>query len=307
MIEGLPQYLKALRTATGGTLEVDVCPDITARRAGFVVHRGGSGPLTIVYLPGLQSEDMPFVRTRQLLEAHATVVSLAWRAGGPHTPAQYAADVLEALDALGIERAVFIGESMGSIPALTLAIHHSQRVQGLVLAGGFTRGVHRFLTATGRLGLRVFPTRVAQWGLRHVAPHALRLATGHRLHPDVVDAFVAVHGEEHRWDTYARLEMIARWDCRQDLSRIACPVFYLGGALDELVHVRREIATLRAAGVALESELIPWCPHPVLMMRPERSSEVIAAFARRCCQPHAANGTASAPHAWSRSSAIAAT
>jgi non-heme chloroperoxidase len=55
-----------------------------------------------------------------------------------YTPADFAGDAVAVLDALGIERAVVAGHSMGSQVALRLALDHPGRVRGLVLIGGFT-------------------------------------------------------------------------------------------------------------------------------------------------------------------------
>jgi len=58
---------------------------------------------------------------------------------GRQTIADYAGCVLEWLDAIGLNRAVFVGHSMGSAIALTLAIHHPQQVLGLGLVGAGAR------------------------------------------------------------------------------------------------------------------------------------------------------------------------
>ena len=54
-----------------------------------------------------------------------------------YTPADFAADAVALLDALGMERAIVVGHSMGSQIALRLALDHPGRVHGLVLIGGF--------------------------------------------------------------------------------------------------------------------------------------------------------------------------
>jgi pimeloyl-ACP methyl ester carboxylesterase len=49
-------------------------------------------------------------------------------------------DALAVLDAVGVERAVVIGCSMGGEPAVDLALDHSDRVRGLVLIGAAISG-----------------------------------------------------------------------------------------------------------------------------------------------------------------------
>ncbi|EQD58036.1 alpha/beta hydrolase fold protein [mine drainage metagenome] len=55
----------------------------------------------------------------------------------PHVPGSfsYAADVLAALDGLGIRRATLIGASMGGMMAIRVALEHPERVDRLVLIG----------------------------------------------------------------------------------------------------------------------------------------------------------------------------
>jgi pimeloyl-ACP methyl ester carboxylesterase len=61
-------------------------------------------------------------------------------AGKPETgydADQMAADVVAVMDALGIERAIVAGHSMGSWTARRVAVLHPERVLGVVLAGAF--------------------------------------------------------------------------------------------------------------------------------------------------------------------------
>jgi 2-hydroxy-6-oxonona-2,4-dienedioate hydrolase len=57
------------------------------------------------------------------------------RASFPHGAPGYAAFLLEALDALEIERAVIVGTSLGGHVAATLACDHPRRIAGLMLIG----------------------------------------------------------------------------------------------------------------------------------------------------------------------------
>lgn len=54
-------------------------------------------------------------------------------AGAPN-PATVSADLLALLDHLEIDRAVLVAQSMGGISSLRVALHHPERVAGLVLA-----------------------------------------------------------------------------------------------------------------------------------------------------------------------------
>jgi len=285
MIEGSAQYLATLQRFGGPGFEADACPDIPGRGSGFIVNRSGNGP-PLLYLPGFQGDDILFFRIRPLLDPHFKVISVAWRSDGPHTAQQYARDVLDAMDVLGLERAVLIGESMGSIPALTLAIQHPQRVSGLVLAGGFSQSVHRSLIAMGRIVLPILPLPIARWGIRRVMPLAFhRQCPEPRLAPELIRLFSDLRHSEHRRDSLQRLKMIASWDCRANLQRIECPTFYLGGAWDEIVAVHRESAELQRALPATRVLLIPRCPHPVLFFRPDAASQTLVEWLRPAAAP----------------------
>lgn len=56
------------------------------------------------------------------------------RAAGPYTMERFADDVAALLDALGVEKAVIAGLSMGGYVAFALARRHPQRLRGLLLA-----------------------------------------------------------------------------------------------------------------------------------------------------------------------------
>jgi non-heme chloroperoxidase len=72
---------------------------------------------------------------------HAYALTLRGHGDAPrpaagYDAAQLAADVVAFMDDVGIERAIVVGHSMGTIVATRLAIDAPERVAGLVLAGG---------------------------------------------------------------------------------------------------------------------------------------------------------------------------
>jgi len=56
---------------------------------------------------------------------------------GPYTTEAMVADAAEAMDKLGVRRAVIFGHSMGSIVAQRFALKHPERTAGLILEGAF--------------------------------------------------------------------------------------------------------------------------------------------------------------------------
>jgi pimeloyl-ACP methyl ester carboxylesterase len=58
-----------------------------------------------------------------------------WQGQNPYTPAQQVVQAIALMDALGIEKAIFIGNSAGGNIALQTAQAHPDRVAGLILVG----------------------------------------------------------------------------------------------------------------------------------------------------------------------------
>ncbi len=126
-------------------------------RLRYTVH--GSGPATVVLLP-----TWSIVRSRMWkaqvphLARHHRVVTFDGRGSGDsdrptgaaaYGNAEYAADVLAVMDAVGVERAVLVGLSSGAVWAAQVAAEHGDRVEGLVVfgppAGSLSPRAHREL------------------------------------------------------------------------------------------------------------------------------------------------------------------
>lgn len=102
-------------------------------------HRSG---LPVIALHGVTDSWRSFAPVLPYLPSDLSVLALTQRGHGnsdkPATgyrPADFAADVVAVMDALGIERALLVGHSMGSINAMRCAVDYPSRVAGLLLAG----------------------------------------------------------------------------------------------------------------------------------------------------------------------------
>lgn len=152
-----------------------------------------------------------------------------------YTYARKADDVLLWLDALGIERAVFGGASMGAALSLWLAAHAPDRVRAVVSISGPPYApppedlawwrAHRPLVEAGRFDdyfdanvrLRVGEAALARLKAR---PDRYAAVTGMlRLHS--IPSLLALLDE-----TYTRTDWLA------DCARIRCPVQVVAGSLD---------------------------------------------------------------------------
>ena len=68
------------------------------------------------------------------------VVPGDWQGENPYSPSQQVAQAIGLMDALGIKKAIFIGNSAGGNVALQTALAHPDRVTGLILVGATVYG-----------------------------------------------------------------------------------------------------------------------------------------------------------------------
>lgn len=121
------------------SLRVDVDADTTI----FVRTDGRQGTATpLVCLPGLTRNSRDFTTVAARYAASRFVARLDFRGRGrssyandpaTYVPQVYATDTVAVLDALGIERAVLLGTSLGGSVAMLLTTMFPDRVAGVVL------------------------------------------------------------------------------------------------------------------------------------------------------------------------------
>ncbi|GAC1437040.1 MAG: alpha/beta hydrolase [Solirubrobacteraceae bacterium] len=104
----------------------------------LALEESGEGP-AIVGLHGLTATRRYVLMGSRTLERAGRRVVLVDARGhgastsGPFSYGELAADLLAVLDALGIERALIVGVSMGAQTAIAFALAHPDRVRGLAL------------------------------------------------------------------------------------------------------------------------------------------------------------------------------
>ncbi len=106
------------------------------------VRERGRGSRVFLCLHGLVDSLEIWDRLAPALAERGRVIAFDQRAHGesgappgPYSRDDLADDAVAVLDGLGIERAVFVGHSMGGIVSMTAALRHPGRVAGLVLLG----------------------------------------------------------------------------------------------------------------------------------------------------------------------------
>lgn len=199
--------------------------------------------------------------------------------GGPFTVRQMAGDTLGLLDALGLERPLVFGLSMGGMIAQELAINHPGRVSGLVLACTHAGGPNQVrpsaevealfkdmvYLATQEAKRAAAPTLFAPETLQerpHVAAGYAEVSLRHPASADILTRqWLAVLGH----DTHDRL------------PQIQAPTLVLTGDADVLIPPgNSEILAQRIPGAKLV--VVPGGGHQILVERPEACNQEVLTF-----------------------------
>lgn len=238
-----------------------------ARAQRLWYRQAGSGP-AVVLLHGLADSHDLWRHQIGPLAAHHRVVAFDLRGHGrsplgqsPFSLADMTADVLAAADELNLDRFVLAGLSMGGGVAQMLAIEHPDRVTGLALvstSSEFPEATRERFVSRAEVAERdgmeaVVDATVPRWFTRAFM----------ESHPDEVQrtrrSVLAI--EPDAFGAASRANAVRNLTSR--LSRIRCPVLFIGGAEDPadpsraLDIYRREINDLRSHVIPRTSHLVP--------------------------------------------------
>lgn len=107
-----------------------------------VVEQGAPQSPAVVLLPGIADSWRICAPILDRLPRRTWAFAVSQRGHGEsdkpvtgYSPADYAADAVALLDALGLDRAVLVGHSSSTLTARLVAAEHPERVAGLVLVG----------------------------------------------------------------------------------------------------------------------------------------------------------------------------
>jgi len=214
---------------------------------------GAADRPTLVYLPGLHGDWTLIAGLRGALRGRVRLVELTY----PRTLAwsldHYAQGVAAALRREGIAGGWLLGESFGSQVLWPLAANPGFHVEGIILAGGFTRHPMPWGARLVAGMLRACPLPCLRLGLRAYGAVA-RCRFGSA--PEVAAGtreFIARRTREDLQAILHRLRLVAENQPAALLREVRVPVYALTGWLDPIVPwffvrpaLRRDCRTLRA-------------------------------------------------------------
>ncbi|WP_418960953.1 alpha/beta fold hydrolase [Streptomyces tritici] len=242
---------------------------------------GGDGP-PVVLLHGLAGHAGEWDATARSLRSRHRVVAFDQRGHGASarrpadvSRAAYVADVVAVLDALGLERAVLAGQSLGGHTALLTAAAHPDRVAALVLVDASPGGPHP--ESPGAIGgwLRGWPVPFAtrEAAVEHLGGGAVgegwaagleRRADGWwpRFDPDVMVAALAENATRSWWP---------EWEA------VACPALAVLGQ-DSFVDPDEVAGMFARRPDDTYGACVPGTGHDLHLERPDALHAVLAAF-----------------------------
>jgi pimeloyl-ACP methyl ester carboxylesterase len=250
----------------------------------------GEGPAVVLLHSGVCDRRMWDAQFPALVEAGHRVVRCDFRGYGGTPVAEHpyadAGDVLDLMDALGIERAALVGSSSGGRTALLAAAHSPQRVTALALlcAGlpGYTEESPELaafdhwetqLVEAGDLdGAAAW--NVSTW----LGPEAGRAAR-EAVHRMQLHAFEVQSAAEDAVEKDGAAYVLSGTPAAEppDLSRIEAPVLAVSGAHD-LPDFRRMAALMPTVMPNARHIELPWAGHLPALERPAEITALLAGF-----------------------------
>ncbi|MCH8203536.1 MAG: alpha/beta hydrolase [Candidatus Hydrogenedentes bacterium] len=229
----------------------------------------------VIYLPGVHGDWTPQAAARTILAEKFRLIEITYPKKPQWRIEDYMNALLSLLDRLEIRSAHVIAESFGSLVGWEFGLEHPARVRSMMIVGGFCQPPGPAKVLFAKWGLSILPTEVFERGVD--AYVSIRKHQGKLVRPEMeVDLpYAAVRTDLGLSATIRRFELIGRTDFRHQLHDFRVPVRYIGGELDLIVPVKREIETLDeilAEETGFESRLIPGAPHMIISSHAEETA-----------------------------------
>ena len=233
--------------------------------------RGQGGPWVTLIHGGMMPSVTWTAQSQRLADA-ARVLTFDVRGyGASSRPAdgysveQLSDDMLRLWDAVGIDRSVVVGFSMGGFVAIEAALAAPERVQALMLVGSagglpppagevFLRRASELERTGGEAQRRQHVDRVFSEAFRNA-------------NPALMESYADAVGKNDPLSMAAVFRGLAQFDRRQDLTAIACPVLIVCGEQDAALPVERSQA-LHAALPGSRLVIVPGAGHTLHLEQP---------------------------------------
>lgn len=199
---------------------------------------------------------------------------------GPFRFDEISADLMRLMDELGIDKAHFVGLSMGGRILMDFAWRHPERVERLVLCAAFP-SFSKGLTQEQRedyLRLRKQPLLSGR-SFAELAPELSRSLVGPKAPQSVRDELIASICELRQESYLKALDAAAYFDRTEEIQQIAAPTLLLYAEDDRLTPpaLGAEVASLmRDAQLCI----VPSCGHLMNLEAPEAFNQLVLNFLR---------------------------
>jgi len=185
---------------------------------------------------------------------------------GRSSVADYRDFTLAFLDALGLEKAIVVGHSMGGGIALDFALHYPDRLAGLILVGSGARLRVAPAILTGILSdFEATVDLVCNYAFGSGATEQLKRLGRQRLLNTPAEV---LHGDYAACDAF---------DVMERLGEVRCPTLVIGGTADVLTPPKYSVYLFDHIPEA-ELVLVNAAGHMVMLEKPEIVARVISQF-----------------------------
>ncbi len=245
---------------------------VAGERTFYALYQGdlrGKRHLVLVHGAGGSHLDWP-APLRRLGGANVYALDLPGHGrsegAGRSSIAAYRDFLLAFLDALGLEKAIVVGHSMGGAVALDFALHYMDRLAGLILVGTGAR--LRVLPAilTGLLtDFEATVDLIVSYAFGPSASEQLKRLGHQRL---LRTPSQVLHGDYAACDTF---------DVMERLGEIRCPTLVIGGTADMLTPPKYSVY-LRDNISGAELVLVDGAGHMAMLEKPEVVAKAVSEF-----------------------------
>jgi pimeloyl-ACP methyl ester carboxylesterase len=194
---------------------------------------------------------------------------------GQQTVSSYSLQVLDWLQSLGMPEAIFVGHSLGSAIALTLAVMHPEHVTGLGLLG-----------AGARLGVRadILADSANPTTFHKAVGNIIEAAFSPSADPRLVELAAKRMAETRPSVLHGDFVACNDFDLVERVEEITQPTLVLCGSEDHLTPLRYS-QLLAGAIPDATLEVIPEAGHMVMLERPKEVVAVLEKFLEKFTHP----------------------